>query len=66
MNLDNLKSGWQQYKVMSSFPAIQEEEILSVIQAKQVKPFWQLSRKIIQNVLIYSFLLLSVNGGCAG
>jgi hypothetical protein len=64
MNLDNLKSGWQQYKVINSFQDIQEEEIFSIIEARPSKASWPLSRRIAQNTLIFSFLLLCVNGGC--
>ena len=65
MNLDNLKSGWQQYKVMNSFSAIQEEEILAIIEPKPSKPSGLLFSKITQNTLLYAFLLLCFNGGCA-
>lgn len=64
MNLDNLKSGWQQYKLMNSFSTIEEEEILAIMEPEPSKPFGLLSR-ITQNTLIYAFLLLCVNGGCA-
>jgi hypothetical protein len=65
MNLDNLKSGWQQYQVMNSFPAIEEEEIRAIIEPEPSKASWLLSRRIMQNTFIYAFLLLCLNGGCA-
>jgi len=66
MNLNNLKSGWQQYKVMSSLSDIQEEEILSIIESNPSKLSGLLSSKITQNTLIYAFLLFCSNGGCVG
>ncbi len=65
MNPDNLKSGWQQYKVSNSFQAIPEEEIRAIIELKPGKASWLLFRRITQNTLIYAFLLLCFNGGCA-
>ncbi|PSR55516.1 hypothetical protein AHMF7605_19385 [Adhaeribacter arboris] len=65
MNLDNLKSGWQQYKVMHSLPAMEEEEILSIIEAKPRKASGLVFSRVTQNTLLYAFLLLCVNGGCA-
>lgn len=65
MNLDNLKSGWQQYKVMNSLPSITEEEILAIIEPEPRKAPRLLFSRITQNTLIYAFLLLCLNGGCA-
>lgn len=65
MNLDNLKSGWQQYQIMNSLPAMEEEEILAIIEPEPGKASGLLFSRITQNTLIYAFLLLCVNGGCA-
>jgi len=64
MNLDNLKSGWQQYKLKNSFDSIEEKEILSIIEAGKRRPAWQAYRRITQNALIYAFLLTCLSGGC--
>jgi len=65
MNLDNLKSGWQQYKLMNRFQNIEEDEILSIIEAEHNKTSWYLSRRIAHNTLLYAFLLICFNGGCS-
>jgi hypothetical protein len=64
MNLDNLKSGWQQYKVMNSLDRIEEAEILAIVGTVEQKTPWQLHRRVVQNTLIYTFLLTCFSGGC--
>lgn len=66
MNLDNLKPGWQKQKVLHGLHDIEEAEILSIIEPEYIsKPFWSLSKRAAQNTLIFTFLLLCLNGGCA-
>ncbi len=64
MNLDNLKSGWQQYKVMNGLPAMEEEEIRAIMEPQPSKAPGLLFSRITQNTLLYAFLLFCVNGGC--
>ncbi len=65
MHPNNLKSGWQQFKVRSSFQEIPEKEILAILALEPTKTPWPVFRRITQNTLLYAFLLLCFNGGCA-
>jgi hypothetical protein len=64
MNLDNLKSGWQQYKAMNSLDSIGEDEILAIIETSKSRTVWLTYRRVAQNALIYTFLLTCFSGGC--
>jgi hypothetical protein len=64
MNLDNLKSSWQQYKLMNSLDIIGEDEILSIIETEKRGLVWLSYRRVAQNTLIYTFLLTCFSGGC--
>ncbi|OOG76191.1 hypothetical protein [Algoriphagus sp. A40] len=64
MNLSNLKSDWNQFKVMNGLSDISEAEILSAIEPQKSGTGKVLADRIIQNVFAYSLLLLALNG-CA-
>ena len=65
MNLESFKSSWKQYVLLNSLEDIPEDEICSVIDAPKTASKNTLSKRLIQNVFIFSFLILCINGGCS-
>lgn len=61
MNLDNLKSAWQQHKLENTLGSISHAEILQVIAEPEVVN--NRVRRLIGNITMFIILLLSCQGG---
>ena len=64
MNLTKLQPAWNQFKVANSLIDIQEAEILSALEPKK-SVLSHYTTKVVQNIFAYSFLILTLNGGCS-
>ncbi len=65
MNLTNLRPAWNQFKAANSLIDIQEAEILFAIEPKMAGSGQLLIKRVVQNIFVYSFLILMLNGGCS-
>lgn len=65
MNLDNLKPTWEHYKTINGLDEIQESEILSSTKPKKKGFNIRFTGRIAQNAFIFSFLILTLSGGCS-
>lgn len=65
MNLTKLKPAWYQFKAANSLIDINEAEILSAIEPKKSVLGQYLAKRMVQNIFAYSFLILTLNGGCS-
>lgn len=65
MNLTKLKPAWYQFKAANSLIDINEAEILSAIEPKKSVLSQYLAKRMVQNIVAYSFLILTLNGGCS-
>lgn len=65
MNLTKLRPAWNQFKAVNSLIDIDEEEILSAIEPKKSMLSQFVVKRVVQNIFAYSFLILTLNGGCA-
>jgi hypothetical protein len=65
MNLDKLKPSWDQFKVISGMESIEESEILSCLKPKKQEIHFRISRRMAQNALLFSFLIMTISGGCS-
>lgn len=64
MNLTKLQPAWNQFKVANSLIDIHETEILSALEPKK-SVLSHYTTKVVQNIFAYSFLILTLNGGCS-
>lgn len=65
MNLTKLTPAWNQFKAGNSLIDIHAAEILSAIEPKKSGFGQLLFKRVVQNVFAYSFLILTLNGGCS-
>jgi len=65
MNLDKLKPTWEQFKVINAMDEMDETEILSCIEPKKQVYYFKIPKRIAQNALIFSFLIMTLSGGCS-
>lgn len=65
MNLDKLKPSWEQFKVIHAMDEIDESEILSCLEPKKQETHFRISKRIAQNALVFSFLIMTLSGGCS-
>ncbi len=65
MNLTKLRPAWNQFKTSNSLIDINEAEILSAIEPKKSVLSQYLAKRVVQNIFAYSFLILTLNGGCS-
>jgi hypothetical protein len=61
MNIDNLKSAWNQFKAMPT-SEISCDEVLSIIGEKKTSVFSFTPHRVMRNAALYSFLILLCQG----
>jgi len=62
MNLNNLKPGWQQFRILNSMQPIDKDEILSIIHRAEDLNLRGRQRFLINTCMVVA-LILSCKGG---
>jgi hypothetical protein len=62
MNLDELKPAWRQFILFSSMRPIDQKEILSIIEQRDVQATRRLPGVIV-NIMLFLLLTVSCQGG---
>lgn len=64
MNLNRFKPSWEQFKAINGLMEIDESEILSCIESKDNRSIKIFSKRVVQNIFVYS-MILALGGGCS-
>lgn len=58
MNSDNFKSFWNAFRELNNSIAINDVEILNIIEDKDIQSFYFSPERLLRNVAVFSFLIL--------